>query len=150
MELLSLLKRNRELEFESLLARAAVDPVCEPVLIRNLLSTKLLLITFDHFKTDGYHLVEKDTPVDIYTYSNGEVPVFSSTERIFDNNVHSEKVKYIAMEGQMLFTILKNKNLVLNPNSEYSMEFNPNDIKLLLSGQKAGKLIKHRNLATVR
>lgn len=150
MELLKLLKKSRELNFEALLAKAPFDPACELTLLDTILSQKLILITFDNFLTDGYHMVEKETRIDIYTYINGQVPVFSSTEKIFDNTTDFEKVKFVALDGRTLFTILKDKTIILNPNSKHSREFGPKEIELLLSGEKKRKLEKQLKLVVAK
>ena len=62
------------------------------------------------------------------------IPVFTSTDRIFDKGVVKEQVEYMQMKGENLFKITKGATFLLNPYSDYGKELLPDEIRKLLNG----------------
>lgn len=84
---------------------------------------------------EGVKTLEKDTAVKFVTFETGQIPVFSSTNRIFDKGIIKHEVPYIALKGQNLFAIAKGATFILNPYSAYGKELLPQEIEDLMSGK---------------
>ncbi len=134
MNLFKSLKKKEEFDLETLLKKATVDAACQNDFLKKLLSEKLIVIAQDNICPRGYEMLLRDTDVDIFTFKDGKVPFFTSTDRIFDNCIIKKQVKFIKLKGEDLFKILKGKTLVLNPNSDFGKEFLPEEIESLLDG----------------
>lgn len=52
-------------------------------------------------------------------FENGQLPVFTATNRIFDKGIIKDPVPFMAMKGQDLLHLTKGATLILNPFSEY-------------------------------
>lgn len=59
---------------------------------KRLLSDELVVITEKSGLPEGNHTFEPDTKVNIVSFADGKIPVFTSTERIFDKGVVKEQV----------------------------------------------------------
>src|SRR3569833_257172 len=69
-----------------------------------------------------------------FTFENGSIPVFTSTERIFDKGVIKHQVFFLACAGEDLFNFTKGTTLILNPYSDYGKELLPGEITKILNG----------------
>ncbi|WP_196890134.1 SseB family protein [Aureivirga sp. CE67] len=69
-------------------------------------------------------------------FENGTIPIFTSTNRIYDGNEkHPNDTTIIGMEAQALLEITKGHTLILNPFSEISKELIPQEIEDLINGK---------------
>ncbi|MBK8873845.1 MAG: SseB family protein [Bacteroidetes bacterium] len=67
-------------------------------------------------------------------FVDGKIPVFTSTERIFDKGVVKEQVEFMQMKGENLFRLAKGATFLLNPYSDYGKELLSDEVEKMLSG----------------
>lgn len=73
--------------------------------------------------------------VKIKAWEDGRLPLFTSEERIFDQNIITEE-SYVPIKGRTIFENSPNPTtFVLNPFSVPSKEFTPEEVQTLLSGK---------------
>lgn len=124
-----------ENELEKALMKASSDWSARKGFYMKLLWNELYVLTSENSsREEGAKVLEKGTMVDIVSFETGEIPVFTSTNRIFDKGVIKTEVPFIAMKGQDLFRVTKGATLILNPYSPYGKELLPNEIESLLNG----------------
>ncbi len=124
-----------ENELEESLIRASLDISSRNEFYRKLLWNELIVLTNGHSESEeGRKTLEKDTEVQLVTLENGQIPVFTSTNRIFDKGVIKEQVPFMTMKGQDLFGFTKGATFILNPYSDYGKELIPKEIESLLNG----------------
>lgn len=126
---------TENISLEELLKKAATDPTCRPEFYKRLLNEELVVITNNSSELqieDG--ILQKDSKVAIVNFDDGKIPVFTSTDRIFDKNVVKEQVPYLQLKGENLFTMTKGATLILNPFSDYGKELLPEEINDMLDG----------------
>jgi hypothetical protein len=124
-----------ENELEKSLIRASSDIAARNEFYTKLLWNELVVLTNQHNESEaGRKTLEKDTNVQLVTFENGQIPVFTSTNRIFDKGVIKEEVPFMAMKGQDLFGFTKGATFILNPYSNYGKELVPQEIESLLNG----------------
>lgn len=100
-----------------------------------LLWNNLIVITKGNSNTtEGVRTLEEGTSVHILALESGQIPIFTSTNRIFDRGVVKEEVPFMAMKGQDLFELAKGATFILNPYSDYSKEFSSQEIENLMDG----------------
>ncbi|MBS1635152.1 MAG: SseB family protein [Bacteroidetes bacterium] len=141
MGLFDLFKRKKtnstfpENELEQVLMQAASDVSAQKTFYQKLLWNELFVLTNGEQGLDeGIQTLKEDLTLQFITFENGQVPVFTSTNRIFDNGVIKEQVSYLSLKGQDLFGIIKGASFILNPYSEYRKELIPIEIESLLNG----------------
>lgn len=125
---------NTNLSLEELLQHSANEPAYRAEFYKRLLTDNLIVITQNSGLQEGNHTLQQDTNVNIVSYEDGRIPVFTTTDRIFDKGVIKEQVNYLQLKGEDLFTITKGATLILNPYSDYGKEFLPNEIESMLNG----------------
>jgi len=134
MDLLKFLRRNKVADFEALLKKAVTDPAYRAEFYRRLLTEEIRVITKQNRGNGGLVKLQEDTTVQIFTFENGSIPVFTSTERIFDKGVIKHQVFFLACAGEDLFNFTKGTTLILNPYSDYGKELLPEEITKILNG----------------
>ncbi|GAO41750.1 SseB family protein [Flavihumibacter petaseus] len=82
----------------------------------------------------GNRILEADTTVQLVVFETGHIPVFTSTNRIFDNGIVKKEVNYLSLKGQDLFDLAKGATFMLNPYSDYRKELIPEEIASLMDG----------------
>jgi len=144
MDLFKFLKKKQADNLEALLKKAAESPTYRDEFLKKLLDEELFIITMGNsVGHEGYVKLEKDTTVNVLELKNGCIPIFTSTDRIFDKGIVKNKVNFIAVKGKELFSWFSGKTLMLNPYSDYGKEFLPDEIQSLLSGTYFNKGIRH-------
>lgn len=144
MGLFNIFKKKSEapvqehLSLEILLQKAATEPAFRGAFYKQLLSDDLVVITNNTSLPEGEYTLPQNASVNIVSYPDGRIPVFTSTERIFDKGVIKEQVAYMAMKGQQLFELAKGATFILNPYSDYGKELLPEEIARMLSGKMYG------------
>lgn len=124
-----------ENELERSLMEASTKASARKEFYQKLLWNELIVLTNGHDNSEeGVRTLEKDATVQFVTFKNGQIPVFSSANRIFDKGVINEQVPFMAMKGQDLFGVAKGATFILNPYSDYGKELIPNEIESLLNG----------------
>jgi len=134
MDLLKFLRKRKTDDIEALLKNATGNPSYRNEFYRQLLTAKLVIITKENACITGYVTLQKDTGVEILTFDDGSIPVFTSSERIFDKGVIKEQVPFLECAGEDLFNFVKGAKLILNPYSDYGKELLPDEIGQLLDG----------------
>ena len=121
-------------KLEAVLMKAATEPAYRPEFYNLLLSEELVVITQKTSLPQGNHTLEEDTTINIATLNDGKIPVFTSTDRIFDKGVIKEQVPFVAMKGEDLFKMATDATFILNPYSDHGKELLPAEITNLLNG----------------
>lgn len=139
--------------FEALLAQAVRDPAHQPEFYRRLLLESLVVIT-SYNPVDmetRTRTTEPDETIDVVSWEDNVVPIFTSADRIFDGKVIQQQVSIVQMKGRSLLQMLQNKTLLLNPFSNYSKELLSAEIMHLLAGRvlDAGYTIEVAKKTTV-
>jgi hypothetical protein len=141
MGLFDIFKRKKtentfpENELEKTLMEAVTNSSARNEFYVKLLWNDLIVLTNGNNNAEeGIKTLEKDTSVQFVTFENGQIPIFTSTNRIFDKGIIKEEVPFMALKGQDLFGIAKGATFILNPYSDYGKELLPNEIENLLNG----------------
>ncbi|MCC8408623.1 enhanced serine sensitivity protein SseB C-terminal domain-containing protein [Mucilaginibacter sp. UR6-1] len=119
---------------EAVLQKAASEPAYRLEFYQLLLSEDLVVITQDTGLPEGSFIAEENTTISIATLSDGRVPVFTSTDRIFDKGVIRHQVPFVAMKGKDLFKMTSGAKFILNPYSDYGKELLAEEITNMLNG----------------
>jgi hypothetical protein len=134
MNLLKFLKKEKAYSFEMLLQKAADKPAYRMEFLKRILTENLLILTNENTLAEGLYKLQKDTIVHVLTLSDGRVPIFTSKERIFDKGIFKKDSNFLEAKGKDIFEFLKGATLILNPYSDYSKEFLPDEVERLLKG----------------
>ncbi len=119
---------------EYLLEKAASEPGLRPKFYKTLLNSELIVLTNENSGEEGVQTLEKNTTLNIMSMSDGKIPVFTSTDRIFDKGVIKTEVPFIGMNGRSLLEATQGATLILNPFSDFGKELTPSEIQRLLNG----------------
>lgn len=120
------------LTLDQLLQKAAAEPAYRAEFYRRLLSDALIILILKG--TDGAGEQAESEKVQIASYADGRVPIFTSPERIFDQGVIKEQMKYLQVKGEELFNRMRGATFLLNPYSDYGKELLADEIERLLNG----------------
>src|SRR5687768_15577178 len=118
---------------ETLLQKAATGPASRVEFYKRLLSDDLVIIT-DASGTEGKRIAKAGEKINIFSYPDGKIPVFTSKERIFDKGVVKEEVHIMEIKGESLFGLARGATFLLNPYSDYGKELLPEEIEAMLKG----------------
>ncbi|ACC98427.1 SseB family protein [Elusimicrobium minutum Pei191] len=123
------------------LKKAASDPIYQGTFYDLLLEAMLIVI---YPKEDGTDrkTFQKGDKIAFIAFNDGKIPIFTSKERIFDNNVVKEKQNIYEIKGRDLFENAKGATFVLNPYSDHGKFLLPNEIESILSEQPRPGLSK--------
>ena len=127
-------RQTSGLTLEQLLKKAATEPKFREEFYKRLLTNELIVITHNSPIPRGEIVLQENTSVNIIHYDDGTIPVFTSTDRIFDKGVVKEQVEYMQMTGENLFGLAKGAKYILNPYSDYGKELLADEIEQLLNG----------------
>ena len=123
------------INLETLLQKAATQPAYRAEFYKRILSDELIIITQNSGIQKVSQILQEDTKVKIVSYPDGKIPVFTSTDRIFDKGVVKDEVEYMQMKGENLFDLAKGATFLLNPYSDYGKELLPDEVERMLSGK---------------
>lgn len=124
-----------ENELEKCLIRANSDVSAQKEFYQKLLWNQLFVLTDSKSTIDeGSQILKKDTTVSFVAYEGGQIPIFTSINRIFDKGIIKEQVAYMSIRGQDLFGVAKDTTFILNPYSDYGKELIPEEIESLMNG----------------
>jgi hypothetical protein len=120
---------------DDLLKKAATDPAARPAFYKQLLTDDLIVITDkqENFE-EGTRMFQENTKINIASFPDGSIPVFTSTERIFEKGIVKEQVPYLKMKGADLLNLVQKAKLLLNPYSDFGKELLPDEISRILDG----------------
>lgn len=122
------------ISLEDLLKKAATEPAFRAEFTKRLLSDDLIILTEGGSVEEGSHVLQENTSINILTLPDGRLPVFTSKERILDQNIIQEKMNFMQMSGRNLFEMTRGATFVLNPYSQYGKELLPDEIANMLDG----------------
>ena len=146
-------KPNNEESLESLFVKAANDNAIRPLFYRTLLKSDLILLSVKDAEPPGKnHVSDDNTILSIRTLQDGVVPVFTSQDRIFDNNIITEQVSLVKLNAKVIFEMFdKSVKFILNPYSDIRKEFVPQEIEALLKNElyKIHSIIKIKKGETI-
>ncbi|HWB28723.1 MAG TPA: enhanced serine sensitivity protein SseB C-terminal domain-containing protein [Chitinophagaceae bacterium] len=126
---------GKALALDALLEKAVKDASYRPEFYKRLLSDKLTVITKDLALPQGKQILQEETKINIFSFPDKKIPVFTSPDRIFDKGVVKAQVQYMQMKGYDLFKIVKRATFILNPYSDYGKELLPEEIESILLGK---------------
>jgi hypothetical protein len=125
-----------ENELEKCLSKAAADSSARKEFYTRLLWSELVVLTAgDSASNKGQIVLKENSQVQLVKLQNGYLPVFTSTNRVFDGRVIKEPVPFMSMKGRDLFNLVKGSPVIINPYSNYGKEILPQEIEGLLSGE---------------
>lgn len=119
---------------EFLLEKASSEQGLRPKFYKTLLDSELIVLTDESSGAQGVKTLDKDTTLKIASMEDGKIPVFTSTDRIFDKGVIKKEVPFVGMNGRSLLETTRGATLFLNPFSDYGKELTVSEIQSLLSG----------------
>ena len=125
---------------DGLLQQAAIDPAYGPEFYRRLLLEPLIVLTADNPATVAPQttvILEANSTLQVLTWEDGSIPIFTTPERILDKGVIKHQVSYVQIKGRTLLETLAGARLLLNPYSDYCKELLPEEVGRLLRGESA-------------
>src|SRR5690606_16728568 len=122
-----------EKKIEFVLRKATEEPAYRPELYKLLMSEPLVIMTGPH-DDRGENVLEKGSEVSIVTLKSGEIPVFTSEERILDNGIVKEEFPIMTLRGEDLFRMTTGATFKLNPFSNYRKDLLPQEVESMLDG----------------
>ncbi|MBB1150062.1 MULTISPECIES: SseB family protein [unclassified Myroides] len=142
MKLLDLFKKKKENkstfpenELERYLMEASSNVDAQKYFYQKLIWNQLIVLTPDYLEVaEGEQIVEENSKLKLVSFEGGKIPVFTSLNRIFDQEIIKEKVSYISLKGQDLFAMTKGASFILNPYSPYGKDLVPEEIEQLMNG----------------
>src|ERR1035437_7377785 len=95
-------KQNAQPEnIDEIFDLASKDVAYRPLFYRTLLEMELYLLTNpENNLPKGAFTATKDMKLDVKTYEDGKVSIFTSVDKIFDNGVIQQQEIYVAMRGR--------------------------------------------------
>lgn len=127
------------IKLENLLEKAVKDPAVRPEFYTELMRSDLIVLYHPDDNSElksGLAYLKKDTPVRIKEFQSRDrgviIPVFTSIEAL-QKGIKTEEA-YLQLNAKKLFEITKGNgaSYILNPYSDYSKEFLPDEINNLL------------------
>jgi hypothetical protein len=116
---------------EIALKKAADDPASRPLFFRELLDSKVLIISAGDKPRIVNGVIPQDTKIGIANIEFGGrpcVPFFTSETRL------PAGTEYLMLDAKALFEITRGTYLVMNPGLAYGKEFFPDEVAGLLDG----------------
>ncbi|HEY0030201.1 MAG TPA: enhanced serine sensitivity protein SseB C-terminal domain-containing protein [Bacteroidia bacterium] len=120
--------------FETVLRKAASEPAYRPEFYKRLLTENLIVLTDGKTLPEGISTLEEDTSINIASFPDGKIPLFTSVPKIFEKGINTEHIPYLEMKGADIFVMAKGATFILNPYSDFGKELLPQEIENLLNG----------------
>ena len=133
-------KQGDQSPLEYLLRRGLEQPSARPEFYRRLLVEMVHVITLDPNFSNGITTVRRGEKLNLYTFSNGSIPVFTSIERIYDRGIVKQKVNHIQIRGEQLFKSELGLSFSLNPYSDIGKDFSKEEVVKILDGSLVAQL----------
>ena len=132
-----------ENELERSLIQSSTKISAQKEFYQKLIWNQLFVLTDEHSNSaEENKTLTKDTTVRFVTFKDGEIPIFTSVNRIFDKGIIKEEVPYVSIKGQDLFRVAKGATFILNPYSSCGKKLTPEEIENLLNGTIYDKIDK--------
>lgn len=119
---------------DTLLQRASTEVSVRAEFYKRLLSDELVVIVGGPDKPGGRVTLQKNEKVQLVTFPDGKIPLFTSTDRIFDKGIVKQEVPFLQMKGRDLFEMTRGAGFILNAYSDYGKELVPEEIAAMLNG----------------
>lgn len=133
--------RFLENEIEKCLMQATSNFSAQKQFYQKLMWNQLFVLTSEKSISEVENqTLKNDINVQFVIFENGQIPVFTSINRIFDKGIIKEKVPYLSIKGQDLFKSLNGATFILNPYSDFVKELIPEEIETLLNGTIYNKI----------
>lgn len=133
----------QENELEKFLRQATSNFSAQKEFYQKLLENQLFIVTSKNSISEIGRKTEKEnTTVQCFTFESGQIPIFTSVNRIFEKGIIEKNVPYLSLKGQDLFEVLNGATFVLNPFSDFVKELIPQEIENLLNGTIYNKIDK--------
>lgn len=120
-----------ENELEKYLIDKDIDTNTLKAFYQELLASKLIVL---HHGDTNNSTEGENTKVQIISFENGMIPVFTSLNRVFDNGEIQEEMPHITLMAQDLFQFTAGNTLILNPYSSINKILIPEEINDLMDG----------------
>ena len=120
-------------QLEELLKEASNESGVKPQFQETLLQSELIILTEGNSRQEGNNTLNEGDRLEIISFKDNKIPVFTSTDRIFDNDVIKSQIHFTGLNAKDLFKIIRGASIVLNPFSDFSREFSPSEIESLLN-----------------
>ncbi|MGL4596842.1 MAG: SseB family protein [Bacteroidia bacterium] len=135
---------ENELEKSLMQASSTSDASAQKAFYQKLLWNELFVLTGNNSNIEpGIQSLDESKTVQLVAFENGQIPVFTSTNRFFDKNIIQEEVPYLGMKGQDLFGLAKGATFILNPYSNHGKVLTLEEIESLLDGTIYDKIDEH-------
>lgn len=119
---------------EELLMRAVHEPNLRPAFYQALLHEELYAVTLPREgQTGGEIAVTPGMEIQLQVLHDGKIPLFSSTNRIFEGGVTADTMGYIRVRGLDLLQMVQATDCVLNPFSPAGKLLTSQEIQDLLA-----------------
>ena len=130
-----------ENELEECLIQAFSNISIQKEFYLKLLSNQLFILTNENCISEIENQpIESTAAVQCFIFENGQIPLFTSINRIFDKGIMDKKVPYLSLKGQSLFEALNGATFILNPYSDFAKELTSREIENLLNGTIYNKI----------
>jgi len=122
----------------ALMKEAYKNPARAPLFYKKLLNSRIFFLTAGEPPEKEKKIISEGERLPIRGFSDGTLPIFSSKNRMLDNNspLKSSPAAYLAMNGKDFFNTCKGAKFVLNPWSDVAKELLPAEIDSILTGKK--------------
>lgn len=125
----------QENELEQCLRQATSNVNSRKDFYQKLLWNQLLVLTSNKSILDLENkTLETNTTVEFVVFENGHIPVFTSTNKLFEKGVLKQDTTYLSLKGQDLFDVAKGYTFILNPYSDCCKVLIPEEIESLMNG----------------
>lgn len=125
-------------ELAKALQKAFKDISLRPAFYNMLLETDIFVLIYGNNLPTGIHAFNEGDKVNIIRMNDKKIPVFSSKEKIFENNIIKEGVTFASIRGRDFLKMTKGETLILNPYSKFKKELPPEEIGSMLEGNLPG------------
>lgn len=124
-----------ENELEKCLMQATSNFSAQKQFYQKILWNQLFILTSENSISEiENQTLEDNTTVKCFIFDNGQIPIFTSINRIFDKGIMDKNVPYLGLKGQDLFKALNGATFIINPYSDFAKELIPEEIENLLNG----------------
>jgi len=130
-----MIAETEDMELDVLMEKAIKEPAYKSAFYNRVLTDEIIVISVNVNVSEGYQYLEVGTSVEIYSLPDGNIPLFTSIDRIFDNGVVTEDVEFLKMSGADLFSVALGETFVVNPYSEYKKKISASEAERLLDGR---------------
>ncbi|UPZ13504.1 SseB family protein [Flavobacterium humidisoli] len=132
-----------ENELEKCLMLAASNFSTQKEFYHKLLGSQLFIVTSENtISKFGSQTADENTTVQCFIFENGQIPIFTSINRIFEKGIMEKKAPYLSLKGQDLFESLNGATFILNPYSDFAKELLPKEIENLLNGKIYSRIVE--------